>query len=490
MKMSQKVLFSIYYFVGVLFLNNDFALAKISISDGSHLKLDKKDGKYKLGDFGFRWKKSLNFTVNGKAITSWKITNFPRENINSANGLHRYLRFHADQSFIHIRRKDNEQRNGKDVVARYNAAVAAITVVYEDNGEMKACTKILAKQGQNTSNPLVCFPAGWMQELEKRTQYDLYFDDKTLEKEAQKLQKCTKNTFLERKAAAFFRFLSKASLAKFFIEQGTELDLTSLLKNDTCSKESRGVGGFVPEVTFQCSETGIMSQLFGEYVKDKKIILPEILSEILRTENIKTNQVKCIVLHVHSTMFPCASCTTLVGVISYVMNNLQKYSYVEKFLVSNGRSSIMKGIVNNLKNGKCKFFIELSSSTHFPYNYEYDANDPKYGDYGFRRLVNVKKQCCHTECVGHDANANKRVNIETRDTKAGECRTAIQTFIPNFAANQSKNFKFKPTFPPYYICAGIDEYGNMFIPSPNGEVCKGSLSKHIYHENMLMKDVG
>ncbi|MDR1907844.1 MAG: hypothetical protein LBQ43_03200 [Holosporales bacterium] len=119
--------------------------------NGSYLRKERGTTKYTTGDYGFRWRNSFNFLVNGQQINTWTTNSascFGLEQMDEthcqSDHIQQALRTVVDCAFRDVRRTDKDKF---ERAKRYNAAAAAITVVYKDGKTYKAYTKFLAEEG-------------------------------------------------------------------------------------------------------------------------------------------------------------------------------------------------------------------------------------------------------------------------------------------------------------------------------------------------------
>ena len=104
--------------------------------------------------------------------------------------------------------------------------------------------------------------------------------------------------------------------------------------------------------------------------------------------------IKLIVLHIGTSMDPCARCTRCLAGLSRRINYGNNTDVLD-----NPRG------LNNFNSINAKFLIEVSSGGHYLTTTAYADNFARYG-YGL---------CSHTECAGHDGQEGAVINIQLRN---------------------------------------------------------------------------
>ncbi|MDR1561419.1 MAG: hypothetical protein LBS23_03635 [Holosporaceae bacterium] len=112
-------------------------------------------------------------------------------------------------------------------------------------------------------------------------------------------------------------------------------------------------------------------------------------------QNGHPENIRLIVLHIGTSMDPCARCVRCLAGLS------RRINYGNNFdVLDNPRG------LNNFNGINAKFLIEVSSGGHYLTTTQEVDNFARYG-YGL---------CSHTECAGHDGQEGAAINIRLRDS--------------------------------------------------------------------------
>ncbi len=364
-----------------------------------------------IEDEGFRWRNSFNFTINGQVIPpqNWwfnktidtafidgteenidssNIDNFIFEKTNSYNN-------NYSSNFIHSHLAKIADKI-KQINNCASVTTAAITIIIEDNGNYYAFSKMLC----NDSNQIIVA--------------------RTL----------TNN----RNANALISYPDiRASSIKNILQDRQP--------NIACNVSNQ----------YSCSEGQLITQIKNNNFELIKRIISELLAKAKQQcENvINYTNVKLVILHVGTTMDPCAICTRCsVGVSKCINEN------IDNFL----RSTDQGAPAGNMHNAK--FFVEVSTNGHYATGAQYDrrrayilSND-KQDNFAAFGCGN----CSHTECAGHDGGEAIPINISLNFPSVGELA------IP-YGRIPQNNWALNRTFPPYVVFGRVDNNYNI-IASP------------------------
>jgi hypothetical protein len=205
----------------------------------------------------------------------------------------------------------------------------------------------------------------------------------------------------------------------------------------------------IPNGPYHCTEGKILSILTSANLAIFKRTIVDLLLQAqhqVPAANFDYGSIRLVVLHVGTTMDPCAICTRcLVGISKSINEN------IDNFL----RSMIHGVPAGNMNNAK--FLVEVSSNGHYPTGAAFDAHG---------RLPNNRQdnfaafncgQCSHTECAGHDGGEANPINISLNFTSFSGLA------IP-FGRNT--NWGLSRTFPPYVVFGRINPANHTIIPAP------------------------
>ncbi|MBQ7674480.1 MAG: hypothetical protein IJT36_08255 [Alphaproteobacteria bacterium] len=182
-------------------------------------------------------------------------------------------------------------------------------------------------------------------------------------------------------------------------------------------------------------------------------------------KNIIINEIKLVILHIHTTMDPCEKCARILVGLSHAMNSGLGADHSINKILSELRTEEAT-IGTNIFS---KFLVEVSSRKH-------------YSD----------TQCNHVECAGrladHDVDyAASQPNIILGDTAMnfteGEGKKHIA--IPFGSENEDNNWYFQTTFPPYVIFCRLQDPAGL--PEHNEiQGCPNSMAEnHSIHQNHI-----
>ena len=156
--------------------------------------------------------------------------------------------------------------------------------------------------------------------------------------------------------------------------------------------------------------------------------------------------IKLIILHIGTSMDPCARCTRCLAGLS------RRINYGNNTDVNDNPRGL-----NNFNGINAKLLVEVSSGSHYLTTTTEADNFARYG-YGL---------CSHTECAGHDGQEEEAINIRLRGSKISQNPSlqAQQLFIPY--GNGETGWKFDTTFPPYIVLGRTESVPDE-IRAPHG----------------------
>jgi hypothetical protein len=197
---------------------------------------------------------------------------------------------------------------------------------------------------------------------------------------------------------------------------------------------------------YLCSEGKVLTHLLDSNQKILKDNIHQLLTKARTINNdINHSHIKLIVLHIGTTMDPCAICTRcLVGLSMYANNEADKSAFFKK---------TGDGAIGGNTTNATKFLIEISSCGHYAAK---NAAD-NFNAYGFGN-------CSHTECAGHN-NIAQIVNINT-NTPIGVGVAANRLYLPSGDGTEA-DWQFASSFPPYIVfgrMSDTDPYGIAAAP--------------------------
>lgn len=354
-----------------------------------------------IQDEGFRWRNSFNFTIDGKNILpqNWWFNGVVYVNDNNElktyNDFVQNVIFHENGKYISISPNSIHSHLAKiaDKVKEINkcasATTAAVTIVVENGGNYYAFSKLLC----NDSNKIIA----------------------------------TRTLTNNRDAYTLVSYP----------------DFTAVDIKNTIEKTQPVIDSNIPNPNkYSCSEGQIIAKIKCNNFELVKRIIGELRMEARQQygDAIKYDNVKLVVLHIGTTMDPCAICTRcLVGISKYINDNI---------------NCLALDADKNMNNAK--FLIEVSSNNHY-------ATTTQYNKKG-KRLSNDKQDnfaafgcgnCSHTECAGHDGGENNQINISL----SVPFSTALG--IPYGIPSTPQNWILTQTFPPYVIFGRTDDSYNV-----------------------------
>ncbi len=348
-----------------------------------------------IQDEGFRWRSSFNFTINGHSILpeNWWFNRVVQ--VNESNGLLepcndfvRNIVFYdhgkyrsISPNFIHSHLAKIADKV-KQINGCASATTAAVTMVIENSGNYYAFSKILC----NDSNQIIA--------------------TRTL----------TNNGNVN-------EIISYPDFTAINIRNTIETTLPIINSN-------------IPNPNkYSCSEGQIVAKIKSNNFELVKRIIKELLMKAKQQygNEINYNNIKLVVLHIGTTMDPCAICTRcLVGLSKYTNGS------IDNFLRCTDPGS-PDGTINN-----SKFFVEVSSNGHYATAIQYNRttgmqlSDDRQDNFAAFGCGN----CSHTECAGHDGGEANPINVSLNFSSIAGL--AIPYGIPS-------NWVLSTTFPPYVV---------------------------------------
>lgn len=333
-----------------------------------------------IQDEGFRWRNSFNFTINGQQILPQNWWFMP------------VVSYDRGADFV----SSNEYRNNysPDLIHSHLAGIAdkvkaingcastsaaAITIVVENEGNYYAFSKTMSFQNKP----------------------------------------CVATTYGENPRKVVNSIPHSADLIKRNINNIIDCN--------------------IPEGVYSCSEGKILSKL----TEGKLAMFKETIKDLLlqarqkcQNNNLNYDSVKSVVLHIGTTMDPCAICTRcLVGISKRINENIDSYL----------RSTIQDSPEGRMSNAK--FLVEVSSNGHYLTTGDYNDNFAAFGC----------GKCSHTECAGHDGGEGNSINVSLDFPST--TTLAIPYGVP-------PNWTLSNTFPPYVVFGRINVAGQNVIPAP------------------------
>ncbi len=337
-----------------------------------------------IQDEGFRWRSSFNFTINGHSILpqNWWFNGVvlynPVANIfSNRDGTGRMIDFinGTDANFIH-----SHLAKIADKVKQTNecasATTAAVTIVIENNGNYYAFSKVLC----NDSNQIIA--------------------TRTL----------TNNGNVN-------EIISYPDFTATNIRNTIETTLPIINSN-------------IPNPNkYSCSEGQIVAKIKSNNFELVKRIIKELLMKAKQQygNEINYNNIKLVVLHIGTTMDPCAICTRcLVGLSKYTNGS------IDNFLRCTDPGT-PDGTLNN-----SKFLVEVSSNSHYATTTQYGRTIDRQDNFAAFGCGN----CSHTECAGHDGGEANPINVSLNFSLIAGL--AIPYGVPS-------NWVLSTSFPPYVV---------------------------------------
>jgi hypothetical protein len=388
-----------------------------------------------IGDEGFRWKNTFNFTIGGQPINNWnfyeKITYNPVTRIFAStdaatddsfpNAIHAHLAKIIDAI---------KNLNGPNCAS---VSIAAITIIVDTAPPQQA--EALAQQ-----------PAA--------PNYHAY----------SKLM-CNDND----EEVDIKPFIAINNSNNFPVSNTPDdlFEIAVPLQVDELPNIDASLECSIPNgLSYKCTEGKIISQLLDEGGGWLRNNIDVLLRLHQPDGELDYSRIKLIVLHIGTTMDPCAICTRCLTGFSRTVN----YNLPNELPALHG--------INN-----AKFLIEVSSNGHYITT---DKHQDNYALFGFG-------SCSHTECAGRDANETQISNIilagynkpMTADA-AADLTLSIPT--PNIVET---NWGLSPHFPPYVIFGRMAPIGFRAVNAPRNsefselDVCGNSANPHCGHNGTV-----
>lgn len=429
-----------------------------------------------IGDEGWRWRKSLDFIFLNKIIQS---TFFDSSGTIQAcpNQIHGKLKDITDGVFFSI--KIDKVSKDDSIIFRIDTRnVSETRAVFLENTNFNGNTASFAngdqfyidqdsvligsdgKTSMMYSNRLYCVNILNDQEVEITLDGATILKSETivLSNTAATMYKKTSSvnlasaalTIIFENGKAYSKLLQKDD--KTIIAsagQSTDSEIKCLgkiyAKAPFCSSIKNMINGLL-ETNITNNINDAEAKLIYELLKDDQPTsntLRSNIDELLRLSQETYDKIQLIVLHIHTQMDPCAICSKIIVGLSRQMNkpattqSTNMRELLNAILPPNeGGNHLGSPIAlrSNLRSGRCRFLIEVSSSKHFSTR---------------------SKKCSHAECSGRDEHYDDIINVATSTNKM--CTLAIPYGLDRSNTSQDRNWKFLDSFPPYVIFARLND---------------------------------
>ena len=442
--------------------------ATVTHEDRSHLFF-KENSNGILGDEGYRWRSSLNFSFQAKQIKTYLLS-LPLKPI-SQDKLHNQLAHEVSSLFFPIE-IEKQERNDDPIVFyekrrtfKNEKAVFLRNTSYKGNeasfnsGDeffLDKASVLEAIDGQTCfvfPNILyqISLTTDGLVEMKCGNEVLLLSDKITLLNNEAKIYKkdsganfaCAAITIVLSSGKAYSKLLQKDG--KLIIGTAGRDSRTEL---SCLGKSYKKASPFNVEAINNLLETNIKgdindaeAKLIYELLKDddpKNNTLILNIEELLSITGSKYDDIKLIVLHLHTQMDPCAVCTKIIVGLSRQMNrfkitqNENMKNLLCKILPDQyGSFGNPADLRNNLQSMRCPFLIEVSSE---------------------RAYVTKNGQSAHAECSGWDDNF---FLINSISDKIGHEYKKLA--IPyGIGEEKHKNWRVAFSFPPYVIFSRVN----------------------------------
>lgn len=367
-----------------------------------------------IRDQGFRWKNSLNINIGDHPINSWcflKVRDVTVDGLSDAD-LETWTE-DSNPDLIHSQLAKITDKINNSGTPGISATTAAITVVIENEQHLRAFSSML-----NVNGMIYAAKNSGTQPFADRLHYIVH-DGETL----------FNNT------------------------------------NATLKSNLPFAAAVFP---YQCTEGKIISHL----LQSDKVSLKKAINKLLKKAKTNYsatsyNDIKLIILHIGTSMDPCAVCTRcLVGLSKYFnekksaaeidANNSKirdlKLTAIPDGDEETGHLEIIDGEIPDTS----KFLVEVSSNGH----YAIPAKDIyNFSTYGFGK-------CSHTECAGHDGHEHDLINIILNNPAD---HTIVEDYNGIIGA-EANNWNFSNHYPPYIVFARTNPANNI-QHAPNAPDC-------------------
>lgn len=341
-----------------------------------------------IGDEGFRWRNSFNFTVNAHNIdpSNWwfnKVVRFnPDENSFSdtdVGGARIGYINNASANNIHTHLTEIAW-NVKNLNQATISVAAAITIVIEHGGRFYAFSKVLTNE-----RDIVLISSNGGEQNVRNLAYTSH----------------------------------KASIIRN--------NLQGLIPLNLPFPGEVGEGS----IGYSCSEGKILSMLVGRNFLLFKSQIEDLFGQArTRLVSINGSSIHTIILHINTTMDPCAICTRCMVGLSKHLNERQNRGLLKPTRIG--------GTLN------ANFFIEVSSND--PYG---GANPDAIGSFtGY--FAGIRSS--HAECGGHDGREGTPINLKP---KTDDLFPAVDNSLLVLPGGV-KSWRFNNTFPPYIVFGRVN----------------------------------
>jgi ubiquitin C-terminal hydrolase len=451
-------------------------------------KQDEEDGV--IGDEGYRWKNHLNFNIDGKPIKNWHF--FPivdedkKDGAKSADDVHKHLEGicnkvslvdHIDDKYYmkksdaveefelqdtsDLREEDPTsgkaiQLLDKELLNPTNSAVGAISIIVEkksagsEETSYEAYTASLITDGKKiiiaSNHPfrelVLC---GYYKSKRNKKTWLYRRNNRSLKigKEENPSQYILINDMNDEMQHADDTRIADDILINI-LEFNEKLNLASrekseqrLLPDGTSGTYTRGYNDSEACLVYHLlnipDQDKVLQPVNNVFRQTIDFLLAKANEQEKDTSDIATKvsyaDIKLVVLHIHTKKDPCGMCTKLLTTLSERMNNPTSAvtKHLKQIFEINEKTKEDNPKVQFLKRLNGHFLIEVSSSEH-------DSEDDK---------------CSHAECSGRSSDKDKPIEINLNITTGA--KQANTLFIPYGLIDVRKNFKFRPTFPPYVV---------------------------------------
>lgn len=410
-------------------------------------------------DEGFRWRSNLNLTIYGKNIAS-KNRKFnrlveydPEKKIfNNDNDYDDYIykqKKDRHTDILHFIDENSIHKHlniiTQEIKNRCNAsnvAVAAITLITEkQDKELEAFSRPIKINNKFSvainSNSIKAFEDEPALKL-----FSLYYSSEDVTKSSEPL---------------YFPKKIKGECLKF----------------ESNIEEPKGFVSFHAKGNqYTCAEGQIIAKLFGS-----KNLIKANVEDILKECNISKNNIKLVVLHIHTYMDPCARCTRLLAGVSrkFLCNQdlqLEHFGSTSELFIEVSGNENYGHSVNSGKDSIShqQMIAILDKNWHTFHEKKCAEGTEKWPEQLI--AIGVHKAICKT-CLGNNP-IDIPLNISSKVNKLGI------PFGDGYISHG--NWSFTANFPPYIVFARINKEGEIIVPfsEKNDKVGLINFIKNLY----------
>lgn len=360
-------------------------------------------------DEGFRWRNSLNFTINGQGIRAWWFAPL--------------IQYNNDNSEFQSVPDEWHKNN-------FNANALSADIIHEHLSSIAWNARLLYTNSYNMDPPAViihsnhqCVAVACLSIIVLDSRHD------------NGLNAFSRVITDEDGAMIAVSTAIRAPNVNYLHKAYSTVSIGKTISSSLNQKFEANLDAY------SCTEGQLINRcfsgdLFAQNVTKLVNKAREVLGGLTAAE--VYDNIVLVTLHIHTTWDPCANCSRLLAGVSKQMNSSecnqtkQLREFLNTYFPKKGNPQ--GRLIAHLRDGKARFLVEVSSHEHYTIN---AASD--------------NPQCSHAECVGRDCNIENQINVSTGNVLSFNAEAGNNQLAIPMGAGKSPNWNFCSSFPPYVV---------------------------------------